>query len=368
MGFSSSPPWLPNLEDAIERDPLTIAPTAPLDHAIALLGQSHPKTCPIKDGTPSSRGASPSCLLIMDQGRLLGILTERDIIQLTARAADSSLEWSEATVADIMVHPVVTLSQGTSRNIFSALFIFRRYRIGHLPVIDEHEQLVGLVSYESIRRTLRPIDLLRVRRVSEVMSLAVERAPISTSILALAQRMAERQANHIVLTQPDDQAIDQPVGVITQRDIIALRDLQIDLAAIQAQSVMRSPLFILRPEDSLWRAYQEMQQRQVCQLVVSWNWGRDIGLVTWTSLLATLDPLEIYEVIEAMQHTLQRTQVEAIASLTLEDGETLADSLEAVRQQIDQIISNLELQPEQMRSQISAALEQLEALYRGQRS
>ena len=102
--------------------------------------------------------------------------------------------------------------------------------------------------------------------------------------------------------------------------------------------------------------------------MVSWNWGRDIGLVTWTSLLATLDPLEIYEVIEAMQHTLQRTQVEAIASLTLEDGETLADSLEAVRQQIDQIISNLELQPEQMRSQISAALEQLEALYRGQRS
>ena len=299
--------WMPDLEDAIQRHPLTVTPTTPLVDAIALLSQAQHNTCWLTDPSsaefPAQTGRN-SCVLVTQGRTIVGILTERDIVRLTAQA----ITLQTTTVADVMAHPVVTLPEKSVQDIFATLFLFRRYRIRHVPIVDDHEQLVGVISHESIRQALRPANLLRFRRVSDVMTQDVIHAPLRATILSLAQLMATHRVSCIVITQADSEDTQHPVGIVTERDIVQFQALQIDLANTDAAAVMSTPLFLLSPEDSLWKAHQEMQKRRVGRLVVSWNWGQRLGIITQTSLLRVFDPMEMYGVIENLQQTIQQME------------------------------------------------------------
>ena len=147
------------------------------------------------------------------------------------------------------------------------------------------------------------------------MSYYVFSAPTTASVLEVAQLMADRKVSCVVITLDDSEEDWQsvsanPVGIITERDIVQFQALQMNLAEIQAQTVMSSPLFLLSPEDSLWTAHQEMQQRHVRRLVVSWNWGQGLGIVTLTSLLKIFDPIEMYSVIQTLQQTIEQLETE----------------------------------------------------------
>jgi CBS domain-containing protein len=308
MPLDSPFAWTPDIEEAIERHPLIVLPETPLVEAISLISQAHHRTCSLLDSVTSSdlsaKGVRASCVLAIQNQELLGILTERDVVRLTAKAID----FQETTVGDVMVHPIITLPQKSLQDIFAALFLFRRYRIRHLPIVDDARQLVGVISHESIRQVLRPANLLRFRRVSDVMTPQVIHASVTTSILQLAKLMATYRVSCVVITQPDTEGNQQPVGIVTERDIVQFQAFQIDLVKTQAYKVMSTPLFLLSPEDSLWTAHQEMQKRRVGRLVVSWNWGRELGIVTQTSLLRVFDPMEMYGVIEHLQQTIQELE------------------------------------------------------------
>jgi CBS domain-containing protein len=302
--------WAPNLDDAIERHPLTVFPTTPLVDAIALIGEVYNRNCLLTDNLLFSdtpvKEVRASCVLVMQDRQLLGILTQRDIVRLTAQA----INFAQVTVADVMVHPIITLPERSVQDIFAALFLFRRYRIRHLPIIDEQGQLVGVISHESIRQVMRPANLLRFRRVSDVMTTDVVHAPLNATILELAKLMTDHQVSCVVVTQMDAEDNHKPVGIVTEGDVVQFQGFQIDLFKTQAQKVMSTPLFLLNPEDSLWTAHQEMQKRRVGRLVVSWNWGQGLGIVTQTSLLRVFDPMEMYGVIENLQQTIQQLETE----------------------------------------------------------
>ncbi|MGF1522880.1 MAG: CBS domain-containing protein [Leptolyngbyaceae cyanobacterium] len=394
MPFETSIAWVPDLEDAIERQPLTISPDTLLVDAIALISQAHRQTCLLADDTAvsdtSAKAVRASCVLVTQGKRILGILTERDVVRLTAQAIDLQ----NTTVAEVMAHPVVTLPERSVQDIFAALFLFRRYRIRHVPVVDDQEQLVGIISHESIRQVLRPANLLRFRRVSDVMSADVIHAPLKTTVLQLAQLMAMHRVSCIVITQLDTEGVEQPVGIVTERDIVQFQALQIDLAKTEAQTVMSSPLFLLSPKDSLWTAHQEMQKRRVGRLVVSWNWGRGLGIVTQTSLLRVFDPMEMYGVIENLQQTIHQLETKkglqpskhatlateapkakvfsaaldaepAIAATAIAcDRSKLLTALQRIQTGVKQVMDAPNLSVNQQRSQLQSVLDALDQILR----
>ena len=321
MPFETPLSWVPDLEDAIERHPLTVSPDIPLVDVITLISQASRHTCVLLEEehgtpTPQVKTGRASCVLVMQGKTILGIVTERDVVRLTAQ----SINFQAATVADVMVHPVITLPERSVQDIFAALFLFRRYRIRHLPIANDQGHLVGIISHESIRQVLRPANLLRFRRVSDVMTTDVIHAPLTTPILQLTQLMATHRVSCIVITQLDIEGVEQPVGIVTERDIVQFQAFQIDLSKTEAQTVMSSPLFLLSPQDSLWTAHQEMQKRRVGRLVVSWNWGRGLGIVTQTSLLRVFDPMEMYGVIENLQQTIQQMEAKQARQLSSDDS------------------------------------------------
>lgn len=308
----------PDIESAIDRSPLIISPNILLQDAIAIMGQARGSSCQISNNQEAESQLADnkrsSCALIMENEKLEGILTERDIVKLTAE----ELIFESLTVAEVMTKPVVTLAKNNLKDIFAALFLFRRYRIRHLPIVDQEEQLLGVMSPDTIRHAMRPANLLKLRRVSDVMSKNIIHAPATMTVLKVAQLMAKHRVSCIIITEAEEsEDILIPVGIITERDILQFQYLQARLDNLEAGLVMSSPLFLLSPEDSLLAANQEMQRRRVRRLVVSWNWGRGLGIITQTSMLRIFDPMEMYGVIETLQSTVQQLEREKADLLKL---------------------------------------------------
>ncbi|MGI0491340.1 CBS domain-containing protein [Alkalinema pantanalense CENA528] len=330
----------PPLDEAIDHHPLMVSPQTSLSEVVILMNQTRGRKLleAISNRTSKLSGARSSCVLVMQDQQLLGILTERDIVKLTAKG----LDFEQTMAEEVMIHPVITLSEAAFQDVFSALFLFRRYRIRHLVITSTEAQtdrttVVGVVSSESIRQVLRPTHLLKLRRVVDVMTTDVVHAPPETSVVELARQMADHRVSCVVITETenwqDKLKVIRPIGIVTERDIVQFQAFGQSLATVPASRIMSSPLFLLNPDDSLWTAHQEMQRRRVRRLVVSWDWGAKLGIVTQTSLLKIFDPVEIYGVVETLQQTAIELKLEksrqpqpissALASAS--DQETPAD-------------------------------------------
>ena len=77
---------------------------------------------------------------VVEQGKVVGIMSERDVIYSLARDGASILDWP---VERVMTQPVITVESSLSPLVGLSLMTQRRIR--HLPVVDGG-QLVGFVS------------------------------------------------------------------------------------------------------------------------------------------------------------------------------------------------------------------------------
>jgi CBS domain-containing protein len=79
-------------------------------------------------------------LLVMEQGQIAGIISERDVIYCLKDHGAEVLGWP---VSRAMTSPAITVDPSTSA--LAALGIMTRRRIRHLPVV-ENGRLAGIVS------------------------------------------------------------------------------------------------------------------------------------------------------------------------------------------------------------------------------
>ena len=81
-------------------------------------------------------------LVVSGDGRVIeGIISERDIVRAASRSGAAALE---ASVGSAMSTDVITCSLGDGVDRLMSLMTDRRIR--HLPVVDDHGHLAGIVS------------------------------------------------------------------------------------------------------------------------------------------------------------------------------------------------------------------------------
>jgi CBS domain-containing protein len=80
-------------------------------------------------------------LLVLDQSRLIGIVTERDILQ---RVVAQRRDAAETLVEEVMTTEVACCQSDTS--LEEARGVMKNRRIRHLPVVDSDERLLALIS------------------------------------------------------------------------------------------------------------------------------------------------------------------------------------------------------------------------------
>ncbi|MFN7716980.1 MAG: EAL domain-containing protein [Pseudanabaenaceae cyanobacterium] len=245
------------------------------------------------------KGASHSCILVTEENKIIGILTERDLVRLSL----ASITLSQSTVGAVMTSPVITLEEENLTDIFSVYSLMRRHRIRHLPV-TKSETIKGIVTISSLRRSLHLGYFLRFREVREIMTHKVVTATPQTPVLEIAQLMAVNRISCIIIVEKHDDGV-KPVGILTERDIVQLQGMELNLQNLVTAEVMSQPLFYLQPEDSLATAQKMMQQYRVRRLVIVDRYGTLQGIITETNLSMILDPLELFGMLEILQHRIE---------------------------------------------------------------
>ena len=124
------------VRDVMTSEPATIAPEAPLGAALATMRERQIRHLPVVD----------------EGGRLVGILTDRDLRQATfARFRALHEAERDLTVQDAMSWAVVT-TRPDSTIAHAAAVMFER-RIGSLPVVEDG-RLVGILTERDLLRAL----------------------------------------------------------------------------------------------------------------------------------------------------------------------------------------------------------------------
>ncbi len=123
------------LDRVIDRFPLTVASDALVVEAIALLSQ-----------------AQADCVLVVEESQLAGVFIEPDVVRLAVSGSDLS----KLKLFEVITRPVITLTQSNSQDILTAFLLMRQHQIRHLPIVDEHGQLLGLVTQSSLLQAFAP--------------------------------------------------------------------------------------------------------------------------------------------------------------------------------------------------------------------
>jgi CBS domain-containing protein len=113
--------------------------------------------------------ARVSSILVVEEGRLQGIVTDRDLRSRILAVGGSS----DSLVADVMTASPVTLSPNSL--VMQAQTLMSESNIHHLPIVDEEHQAVGMLTAADLLRhqELSPLLLINLlHRQQSVESLA----------------------------------------------------------------------------------------------------------------------------------------------------------------------------------------------------
>jgi sulfide:quinone oxidoreductase len=119
-------------------DPLVVAPGTTLDAVVRTM-----------------RRHDAGSVLVVEEGRLVGIITARDVL----RAVAGDVSASEASARQWMTAGPVTVREDTTLDVAEALMT--EYGIHHLPVVDG-ERPVGMVGLRDVSRSQREAKRLAI--------------------------------------------------------------------------------------------------------------------------------------------------------------------------------------------------------------
>lgn len=314
------------LEQAIIRSPLTIAASATVADALTLMSVGR-QTCNLLCDIDSETNlqlahAQNSCILVTEGKKLIGILTERDLVKLCGQNANpetsdqnSTQNLLETAIAEVMVYPVQALLEWEFTDILVAINRFHRYRIRHLPLVNDRGEIVGLLTHESLRQLLRPVDMLRLRQVKEVMITDVIYADSTASVAQIANLMLEQKVSSVVIIEEGDNGLLWPMGIVTEGDIVQYLALELALATTSVQLVMSFPVATVRSDETLWTVRELMQERMINHLIVTNTDGIMEGIISQSDLLNTLQPTEIYKLVSTLETKMSRLEQEKLELL-----------------------------------------------------
>ena len=115
----------------------------------------------VNEGAKLMKKRGVSTLLISEDDKILGIVTDRDLV---TKVLAEGVDYNNVKLMDIMSSPVITIRRGES--ISSAAKIMTRRRIRKLPVVNGNK-IVGILSENDIAR-ISPDLIALVTEYSEL--------------------------------------------------------------------------------------------------------------------------------------------------------------------------------------------------------
>ncbi|MBD1826177.1 response regulator [Microcoleus vaginatus GB1-A2] len=396
--------FIPSLSQVINRNPLTVTPETPVEKAIELMsstGASYVLVVeprgnsqfgnPTNGTSPQSREQSgfyngvPRAVHAGGNGlrlngskapyqggqTVLGIFTTRDVVQLNSIGA----ALSGFAIEQIMIRTVTVARESEIPDFFALANLLDKNQISHLPIVSETEELVGLISSQSLVQLLQeigestqkaissasppaafafppplpilhqklelPANLIKLYQIPQIAASRIIHAPATSSVRYLAQLMFRHNVSYVLITETPEQHstgaaqnskftnpnLHKLVGVVSSRDIVQLQALRRDSNKIKAGAICSSSPPLVRSHSTL-EAAVALLQKSYCQLplLVINESNHPIGIINpKTILLQALDSKSLHSGLIALQRQLESSNAQ-YKRLSAEIQRTAANS------------------------------------------
>ncbi len=151
---------LPGLHQIINYSPLTISPDSYIIDAINLMNQPQDHSIVVNKLIQEVN----DYVLVVEGKQLQGIFTIKDILRLITL----NTNLSAVKIAEVMTNPVITLQESISASdhILTAVAILQQHCIQHLPIVDDQEELIGIVTEKDL---LQALDIKTIFGIVEAL-------------------------------------------------------------------------------------------------------------------------------------------------------------------------------------------------------
>jgi CBS domain-containing protein len=129
-------------------------------------------------------------------------------------------------------------------------------------------------------------------RVCEYMTETVMTANLDQTIHSVCKIMGENNVGGIVVVKRGV-SVNEPVGIITERDIIRkIGDVDVFTAQTPIRDLMSNNLISIKPDNTISDAIELMHGDNIRRLPVIDNDGKIVGIITVKEILKAVDVVE----------------------------------------------------------------------------
>lgn len=256
-----------------------------------------PSTTPIAEAARMMAERGVSSILVQDDRELLGIWTEHD-------ALGHDLEHPEALdipISQVMSSPVATISAEAKAN--DAAFRFKQQGYRHFVVIDESDEVVGLITQSDVVFNHGVEWFMRLQTVDSVIQGVPPIAESDESTSSVARRLHDSHDDAMVVRDPEG-----GIGILTERDVV--RYIASRHKDCPAWEVSSRPLQTVLTTDSLFNARNLMVKRGFRHLGVVDASGNLVGLIGFANIISSIE----HGYIEELELALEERDSELRAS------------------------------------------------------
>ncbi|HRA68686.1 MAG TPA: CBS domain-containing protein, partial [Caldilinea sp.] len=296
----------------MRKEATTVQPDAPVAEIVTLLLERGVRSLPVVDGAQRLVGIITDGDLLHRAGLTTRIGLQRELPDDQARALLLALRQSPLTAREIMSTPVFSVQ--TDEPVRTAVERMVKHNLKRLPVVNEDERLMGMVSRIDIfrmvashRNEASDDDAPRTgRTVTELMYTDAPTVYVSAPLEEIV-RALEMSGRRRVVVVDDDRHV---LGIITDGDLLRrsqqkhdpdllarLRNLLVGEAPIaqvlpdageRATDLMTSPVITVLTDAALSEALHLMTTHAIKRVPVVDSEGRLVGLLGRASVLRGL--------------------------------------------------------------------------------
>lgn len=216
-----------------------------------------------------------SCLIVTDNGRLSGIVTETDILK---KAVAGGNDFRKMIVEQIMSSPVRSIPRDLS--VMEISKIMETENIRRLVVLED-ERFIGIITQTDMIQALASYSFSQ--EVSQIMSSNVAVITSSASVKEAAELMASKDISCLVAMEKD-----AVVGIFTERDLLKrIVAMKRNPAQTRLKKVMSSPVVTVSSDCSVLSANKLLERIGIRRLVVMDDETLR-GVITQTDILKAI--------------------------------------------------------------------------------